>query len=903
MLSKGMLNKKAIEELYTVGKKMAEEELQGIGKEIEDLLGEIDKDTTKGKNKKANSKDPSQMFVNSFLDSPNYVRTTILDKQKEQSNSVATSLYGNPFEKAMQKIQAIQGAVMTANPERTISNMKKYGDGDKEEKSLIKSLTEISKTQKEIDILKKNEVLDEKKGSKEPQTKEPKISKNEFLKSIEDELYVLRRDGKKIDDIKKYIELSYNLEISIPTISKYMKNINIIKPKPKAKTKSQLQRLKKGQKSTSQEENTEDDAPIEDKLYLKIDQIKYLVEHEKQGYKKVKNILLKKYKIRTTVAVISSFCRKNNIRKGVGKNSIIEKVNEVTEVENNQKDTSSEMEKKELDIALRRILEQSDKKRGVLLSNLSRKLKQILPSFAPQDFGYKTLAGLLRGNALSIETKLEGKLRFRLNTNIQKQTTHKAVAVKTVAVKKVVAINPNHHKKDISTTPQLNTPKEVKTRNLTPPTKEMIEQLLETIRKAIPEETPYNLNNIAREIGKIEKDFTVFKYGKENMIDVMAMYPEDIKIETDSSYSVPLVTVTLLEEKIEETHHTQTTPSETEVTNKYESIIHQNRGIKIVKKGNGKLDESTKNPSVSTPSKIKTPKPKEEKMKTISSTSEQQSRRGGKNNEPIQAEGTREVKSLFRRYNAQDIYTIFSQFNEDDFTEIRLFAEFEDWADGEGDYSQNSILKHFLNRTFARIQTEQKVEYSSCGRYACFNTGLLTKERKDVFILFTKPTNNALWTFVKAIDTYSKEIQNFDRTPEMVDFMEFSNELYLDLSYKMEINIEHIVEDNIDRLPKIFNGKPTLAMNAIIGAVEEMKIRLKRDYSLAVPSYYNGAIQLLLPIDLLGDGEGLVALVADKDIRGKLYRIRTVLDTPSAYGNARVIRRLSHNWLTLTPKG
>ncbi len=396
--------------------------------------------------------------------------------------------------------------------------------------------------------------------------------------------------------------------------------------------------------------------------------------------------------------------------------------------------------------------------------------------------------------------------------------------------------------------------------NTPKPATKTYEEFLFLLRKSVPEGIPYTVNSLRAEILKHDTFFNSFKYGEKTLIGLLKKFPDDVLIVEYNGYTPPTSVITLLdakpqvEEKKEEISDSKDCPAQSE----QEDMIPEPR--------------ATKEPIMT----ADTYELYEENTFYLKKT----------------------TTCLFQTRPNQPKHEFFATFRNGAFQEIRTLAEEENWDGVMKKTSRHSLLRHYLSRTFARLKEEDKIVYSNCGKMACFNTGLLSKEKKEVFLLFKRDHEGETWTFDIPIDSYAMKLHHFSKVPDMANYMFSPENMIFDNSYGIEINVNHIVEDNIDRLPSIFAGRPKLASHAIVGAVEELKARLKRDYSLAVPFYYFGSIQLFLPVDLIGDGKGLVALIADKDPNRKIYRIRTVLQPHVAYGNARVVRRLENTWLS-----
>lgn len=271
--------------------------------------------------------------------------------------------------------------------------------------------------------------------------------------------------------------------------------------------------------------------------------------------------------------------------------------------------------------------------------------------------------------------------------------------------------------------------------------------------------------------------------------------------------------------------------------------------------------------------------------------------------------------ALFSRFKNQPYDEIFAHFpwNEDigenwesPYKKLAAMAKQESWNFQNEEFKVNGqeyiILRNYLNFTFLRLQQQGKIAYSQDGSRACFNTGLQTSSEKDIFATFfrknkSEQVKRPQWTFYAFADSYSDKIKDYSPLPEVATYIEDSSDLVFDLSYDLEINVEHIVKQNSDRLPEVFQGNERLAMTAIHGATEFLKEKIRRNYKIAIPHWYKDKIQLLLPLNISSDEKADMALVADKDKDRRIYRIKTALTMDMAYIDARLICRPDREWL------
>ena len=90
--------------------------------------------------------------------------------------------------------------------------------------------------------------------------------------------------------------------------------------------------------------------------------------------------------------------------------------------------------------------------------------------------------------------------------------------------------------------------------------------------------------------------------------------------------------------------------------------------------------------------------------------------------------------------------------------------------------------------------------------------------------------------------------------PERANYFEHPELLLFDWHYPIDVHYKHILDDekNRERLPKEFLESEN-KINIINGALDTMKKKVSANYKLAIPQYYDGKIQLLLPLCLMSD--------------------------------------------------
>jgi len=278
----------------------------------------------------------------------------------------------------------------------------------------------------------------------------------------------------------------------------------------------------------------------------------------------------------------------------------------------------------------------------------------------------------------------------------------------------------------------------------------------------------------------------------------------------------------------------------------------------------------------------------------------------------------KKYESLTKRYKDQDPRTIFAYFPynqsigenwEIHYERLARMAKTEDWNFKRPEFilkyeNQNyPILSNYLNYTFLRAQEQDLIVLSDDEDKACFNTGLMTSRGKDIFATFFKnkqaeSRDQYDWTFYSFVDSYSEKMQFYKPTPGLATYISDPTDLVFDTSLEIDTNIGHMVEKNIDRFPDVLQGNVKMAENIIIGSIQSLKARVKRNYKIAIPHWHEGKIQLLLPLVLTNeDNIAELALVVDKDKKRNMYRGKTVLSMDLAYIDARLITKPDDDWL------
>jgi hypothetical protein len=239
--------------------------------------------------------------------------------------------------------------------------------------------------------------------------------------------------------------------------------------------------------------------------------------------------------------------------------------------------------------------------------------------------------------------------------------------------------------------------------------------------------------------------------------------------------------------------------------------------------------------------------------------------------------------------------------NFDDYiNELKIKAIPESWG------SENKILKNYLNFTFKYLAEHQnnnpELNYISLSfdkSAASFNTGLFDEDYNPIYAFFKKNRNESPeWFFIGFKIDSDIEMNAFDKLPKRINYFIRPEELVFNPNSEIRINVPHILKDerNRERLPSNFSDRTDQELKFMLeGAVNIAKKRIAANYTIAVPQYYQGRLQLLIPLDLDGDGQAELALAIRYE--NGIYSGRTALTMQMAYNNARLITKPESSWV------
>lgn len=267
----------------------------------------------------------------------------------------------------------------------------------------------------------------------------------------------------------------------------------------------------------------------------------------------------------------------------------------------------------------------------------------------------------------------------------------------------------------------------------------------------------------------------------------------------------------------------------------------------------------------------------------------------------------------------------------------------ENWDAPDGKVGNRRFLGNYLQMKFYKSMIDGSLVEENGN--AVFNTGLVDTNYEDIYCFLSKDKNindsmEKKWQYKYfscwGIGVHGKELNSLfkkrPKAPSYIDPNDTSN-LFFNTEKYLSSDYVHIINDNLERLPKefilsslsyydtdiedFFKGKnPNWSglkahimdnpqdikelQDRLNNAVKVAKKRCKWNYKTATPIYYpkTNKLSLLLPLKLTKNKNTSadVALVVAENENGN-YQGQTILTLDMAYQDARQICRLSNDWL------
>ena len=146
-------------------------------------------------------------------------------------------------------------------------------------------------------------------------------------------------------------------------------------------------------------------------------------------------------------------------------------------------------------------------------------------------------------------------------------------------------------------------------------------------------------------------------------------------------------------------------------------------------------------------------------------------------------------------------------------------------------------------------------------------------------------------------------VDNIKRLPmQFLRDQFFDNPEARDIAEKIIASRDRVIKGDLyERLKRIICDNDRLFVriqNRLKDAIELAQKRVRWNYKTAIPSYFpkRDTMSLMLPLTLVDESRPDVALVVELTRSGS-YQGQTILTLPQAYIDARLICRLTDDWL------
>lgn len=174
---------------------------------------------------------------------------------------------------------------------------------------------------------------------------------------------------------------------------------------------------------------------------------------------------------------------------------------------------------------------------------------------------------------------------------------------------------------------------------------------------------------------------------------------------------------------------------------------------------------------------------------------------------------------------------------QDFLKELAEMALPEKWDDSNKRYGRYYILKKYMQYTFYRLLQENKVCISEDHKFAAFNTGLVNNRYDDIYACFVPNPQKGKepWKFeafaiagIRGKDGYGKMLTNyFNPLPQVPAYVEKNEDLIYDLSKDLITDYEHIIIDNMHRLPLGYLREGCYGDEEALAMIADIEVRGK----------------------------------------------------------------------------
>jgi hypothetical protein len=257
------------------------------------------------------------------------------------------------------------------------------------------------------------------------------------------------------------------------------------------------------------------------------------------------------------------------------------------------------------------------------------------------------------------------------------------------------------------------------------------------------------------------------------------------------------------------------------------------------------------------------------------------------------------------------------------------------------------ILKIYLQYTYYRIASQNKVMVDEQSGFASFNTGLVTPNYDDIYCVLLKNKDASIdetYLFqdftVSGSQGFGKVIvEHFSPLPEKATYFEKPEDIYFDTTKPIHTDYNHIISDNLSRFPLDFlktlivsfpdenklltqiektnndyardrlftkleddvikNSTLFTILKACFDSAVETSLKMARyDFRTVLPSFFptRNVMSMMLPL-VFDKSKGPQAVLLVELTPSGNYQGQTILTLKQCYANARIIAPVENTFL------
>ncbi|MES2062545.1 MAG: DUF3825 domain-containing protein [Bacteroidota bacterium] len=229
----------------------------------------------------------------------------------------------------------------------------------------------------------------------------------------------------------------------------------------------------------------------------------------------------------------------------------------------------------------------------------------------------------------------------------------------------------------------------------------------------------------------------------------------------------------------------------------------------------------------------------------------------------------------------------------------------ESWDFSDATTKSYQILKNYLEHTFRKLKGENKICFTANNKFAAFNTGLVTSNLEEIIAFFEEYKNqkaghNTPYFFKGFLKNSDNLVLTHfsSNLPDIANYFEKPGALIFNPKCNLIPDIDHIISDNLTRFPPhLQTAHEDEIRRQLFGAIDDVKKKVRTNYKIAIPQFYDNKIQLLLPLCLTAGSPNPDLALVVHSLNDTTYTARTCLTLKMAYNNARLIVKPQSSWL------